>query len=73
MLGVQTLLLAPCTQLLPCRTGCEESTFSVSAGLASLMACPWELASHFFLRSAVLREWARAEGGGRRMVGQVNS
>lgn len=36
MLGVQTLLLALCTQLLPCRTGCEESTFPVSAALASL-------------------------------------
>lgn len=74
-----------CWECRHCCLPCAHSSCPVEQGvksqlslclrplLPSLTACPWELASHFFLRSALLREWARAEGGGRRMVGQVNS
>lgn len=77
VLGVQTWLLALYIQLLHCGTGCEESAFSMSVGLASPphpIACPWEPdlgASRCFLCSAVLQECAGAEGGGWTM-GQVS-
>lgn len=66
----------PRIQLLHCGTGCEESAFSGSLGLAypALIACLGSQtlrASHCFLCSAVLRECAWAEGGGWTM-GQVS-